>query len=159
MPNSELSKYVYAILDQGQVVIGRLAEDGEFPSHDHIPIVMVTSANGLEVGHPAAMVFPATPENYDALQILYEGIKVPPIPLEPKEIALEPLNRQVAVLIKCSNVSYDDARDKPNSRMLVITDDKPWGSVSGSYKHMVPYDVYGNEITSLDYAKGDTDVK
>lgn len=156
MPNSELGKYVYAILDQGQVIIATLDAEEDQHRMDHRPTV-----TQLETDHryPAAMVFPATPANYDALQTLYEDIKVPPIPMEPKEIALELLNRQVAVLIKCSNVSYDDARDKPNSRMLVITNDKPWGSVSGSYKHMVPYDVYGNEITSLDYVKGDTDAK
>lgn len=156
MPNSELSKYVYAILDQGQVIIATLGAEEDQHRMDHRPTV-----TQLENGHryPAAMVFPATPANYDALQILYEDIKVPPIPMEPKEIALELLNRQVAVLIKCSNVSYDDARDKPNSRMLVITNDRPWGSVMGSYKHMVPYDVYGSEITSLDYVKVDTDAK
>lgn len=151
MPNSELSKYVYAILDQGQVIIATLDEEEDQNRMDHRPTV-----TQLDTGHkyPAAMIFPATPANYDALQVLYEDIKVPPIPMEPRDLALELLNHQDFVLIKISNASYDAARAKPDSRMLVMSNNRPWRSVGGSYKHIVPYDVYGIEITSLDYVKG-----
>ena len=152
----EISKYVYAILEQGQVIIATLDDENDQNRMDRCPIVtqLVT-----ERKYPATMVFPATPENYDALQILYEGITVPSVPLDPRDLAVELLNHQDFVLIKISCNSYDDARAKPDSRMLVMSNNRPWRSFSGSYKHIVPYDVYGNEITSLDYVKGKSDEK
>lgn len=148
MPNSELSKYVYAILDQGQVIIATL--DAEEYQHrmDHRPTV-----TQLETSHryPAAMVFSATPANYDALQILYEDIKVPPIPMEPNDVLAELLKRQKLVFTRSSPDSYEHARRSPRVRVC--------GGVFNKDVYHVPYDVYGNEITSLDYVKGDTDAK
>lgn len=145
MNKSELSKYVYAILTTGQIVIATLDIDDDQHSYQ-------TTVTQLGTGHkyPAAMVFPATPETHEALQVLYEDIKVPAIPLEPNDIVRELLeHHQEVVLIKCSGVSYADARAKPNTRIKAITNNQRWGSVSGSYKCMVPYDVHGNEITEV----------
>lgn len=150
MPNSELSKYVYAILDQGQVIIATLDEEEAQNRTDHRPTV-----TQLDTDHryPAAMVFPATYENYEALQILYEDIPVPNIPLEPNDIVRELLtHHQTYVIAKYSTQSYTQARE--NIGIKVLEYDR-----LENRAFYVPYDVYGNEITSLDDVKGDTDEK
>lgn len=156
MPNSELSKYVYVILDQGQVIIATLDAEEDQHRMDRRPTV-----TQLGTGHkyPAAMVFPATPANYDALQILYEDIKVPPIPMEPNDIVHKLLESQFYVLIKNSSHSYDDARTVPNSGARIVRKEDKFLRDHEAWKYMVPYDVWNNEITSLDYVKGDTNAK
>lgn len=154
----EISKYVYAILEQGQVIIATLDNEDDQNRMDRRPIVtqLVT-----EHKYPATMVFPATPANYEALQILYGGMTVPSIPLEPNDIVRELLtHRQTCVIIKHSNYSYEDARGSEHAQVRVI-----WAcshtksGLSESSPYMVPYDVFGNEITSLDCVKGKSDEK
>lgn len=146
----EISKYVYAILDQGQVIIATLDDENAQNRMDRRPIVtqLVT-----EHKYPATMVFPATPATYDALQILYENIKVPEIPMEPNDIVRELLtHHHTYVIAKYSTQSYAQARE--NIGIKVLEFDR-----LENHAFYVPYDVYGNEITSLDYVKGDTDAK
>lgn len=146
MPH-EISKHVYGIALDGSVVLGRLAEDGEFPELQ--PIVMEPVAKGIETSHLVAMVFPATPANYDALQILYEDIKVPPIPMEPNDIVHGLLKMQKFVIVKTSSESYELAREKLNSRANLVHSGSKFGGKYGSWAFRVPYDVHGNEITEL----------
>ena len=97
-----------------------------------------------------AMVFPATPENYDALQVLYEGHGVPKIPIEPNDIVRELLKyHQKFVIVKTSSESYALAREKPNSRANLVHTGSKFGSKYGSWAFVVPYDVNGNEITEV----------
>ncbi len=139
MPH-EISKYVYAILGQGKIIIATLDAEEDQNQMDRRP-----SVTQLVTGHkyPAAMVFPATPANYDALQTLYEDIKVPPIPMEPNNIVREILAHQKYVMVRVSTKSYEHARRNP--RLTIHSG----GIMVGKNTFMVPYDENDNEITEV----------
>ena len=139
MPH-EISMYVYAILGQGQIIIATLDAEEDQNQMDRRP-----SVTQLVTGHkyPAAMVFPATPANYDALQTLYEDIKVPPIPMEPNNIVREILAHQKYVMVRVSTKSYEHARRNP--RLTIHSG----GIMVGKNTFMVPYDENDNEITEV----------
>lgn len=143
--NHKISEFVYAILERGEVIIATL----DIREHQISRHTMVTQ---LVSGHnyPAAMVFPATYENYEALQILYGDIEVPPIPMEPNELVHALLKTQEFVIVKRSNYSYKDARCSGHEQVRTI-----WAcshtksGLSEAIPYMVPYDIHGNEITEL----------
>lgn len=143
MPH-EISKHVYGILAHGQVVIASL-DDDQNPLSSQSQITELVTGHGYN----AAMVFPATPENYEALQVLYEDIKVPPIPLEPNDIVHGLLKMQKFVIVKTSSESYELAREKLDSRANLVHSGSKFGGKYGSWAFMVPYDVHGNEITEV----------
>lgn len=138
-----MENLVYAILFDGTVVLGELVAGGEgvFESPE------VIFDNGSKQ-YGCAMVFPANDDTWAALQMLYEDIPVPELPLTPNEIVNKLLNNQVYVFAKVSAISYADAR--LNCKIRAVRRRPDGSSHSTDTKNFyVPYDAHGNEIKTV----------
>lgn len=144
MPH-EISKYVYAILGQGQIIIATLDAEEDQNQMDRRP-----SVTQLVTGHkyPAAMVFPANDDTWAALQMLYEDIPVPELPLTPNEVMDKLLQQVTYVFAKVSTDSYDDARYNGKMRAVRRRPDGKTSSID-TKNFYVPYDAHGNEIKTV----------
>lgn len=138
-----MENLVYAILFDGTVVLGELVAgaEGVFESPE------VIFDNGSKQSG-CAMVFPANDDTWAALQMLYEDIPVPELPLTPNEIVNKLLNDQVYVFAKVSAESYADARSSGKMRAVRRRPDGKTSSID-TKNFYVPYDAHGNEIKTV----------
>lgn len=107
-----------------------------------------------EDGTPS--LFHATPENRQALVTLYGEDAVPELPLRGSELTKKLLERQKYVLCYVSDTNDGDCRE--NKRPALITcfedgyfyDGKVEVTFVTTWKHAVPVDMNGNEITEIE---------
>lgn len=98
----------------------------------------------------------ATPENRQALVTLYGEDAVPELPLRGSELTKKLLERQKYVLCYVSDTNDGDCRE--NKRPALITcfedgyfyDGKVEVTFVTTWKHAVPVDMNGNEITEIE---------
>ena len=137
---NNIDDLVYAILMDGAIVIGTL----ECPEDTENPQVKFNSGTV----EPAAMVFPAIEECYNALKILYGDMPVPKLPLTPNQVVQGLLERQMYVIARYSNSSYADAR--LNGKLYVVLRGENTPPVAANAKiFRVPYNKHGNEIKTV----------
>lgn len=138
-----MDNLVYAILRDGEVVLGELVV-GAYERHEQ-PQVRYNNGDNRA---PAAMVFPANDDTWAALQMLYEDIPVPELPLTPNEVMDKLLQQVTYVFAKVSAISYADAR--LNCKMRAVRRRPDGSSHSIDTKNFyVPYDAHGNEIKTV----------
>lgn len=114
-------------------------------------------SSGCEFGDwYAGRLFHATSENHQALVTLYGEEAVPQIPLRGSELTKKLLEKQKYVICFCSDTNDADCRE--NKRPSLITcfedgyfyDGKANVTFVTTWKHAVPIDNNGNEITEIE---------
>lgn len=138
-----MDNLVYAILRDGEVVLGELVVCA-YERHEQ-PQVMYNNGDNRA---PAAMVFPANEDTWAALQMLYEDIPVPELPLTPNEVMDKLLQQVTYVFAKVSTDSYDDARYNGKMRAVRRRPDGKTSSID-TKNFYVPYDAHSNEIKTV----------
>lgn len=138
------------------IMVGKLTKRGENTvrleggSTTYIP-----SGNALGNKYMGKL-FHTTPENRQALVTLYGEDAVPELPLRGSELTKKLLEKQKYVICFCSDTNDADCRE--NKRPSLISCFKDGYFYDGeanvtfvtTWKHAVPVDMNGNEITEIE---------
>lgn len=147
---------VYKVIERSKVKLDTL-----FRANPYINLCSEDDTTYLDDGRQGEWdgipsIFHATPENRQALVTLYGEDAVPKLPPRGSELTKKLLEKQEYVICFCSDTNDADCRK--NKRPSLITcfkdgyfyDGKANVTFVTTWKHAVPVDMNGNEITEFE---------